>query len=74
MFVSNGEPMFDDPEFFDTCVEKFPIGMKRKYIFYNLPYWENLKITHLLDPMQIKKNVSTSLCRHISSKKVTHWL
>jgi hypothetical protein len=28
MFDSNGEPMFDDLEFFDTYVEKFPIGMK----------------------------------------------
>ena len=54
---SNGEPMFDDPEFFDTYVEKFPIGMKIKSIFYNVPYWEHLKITHLLDPMHIfKKN------------------
>ena len=35
-------PMFDDPEFFDTYVEKFPIGMKRKYFFYELPYWEHL--------------------------------
>ena len=69
MFDSNGEPMFDDPEFFDTYVEKFPIGMKRKSIFYNLPYWEHLKITHLLDPMHIFKNVSSSLWRHISSKQ-----
>ena len=26
IFDSNGEPMFDDPEFFDTYVEKFPLG------------------------------------------------
>ena len=38
MFDSNGEPMFDDPKFFDTYVENFLIGMKRKSIFYNLPY------------------------------------
>ena len=69
MFDSNGEPMFDDLEFFDTYVEKFPIGMKRKYIFYNLQYWEHLKITHLLYPMNIFKNVSYSLWRHISSKQ-----
>ena len=36
MFDSNGEPMFDGLEFFDAYVEKFPIGMKRKYIFYDL--------------------------------------
>ena len=43
--------------------------MKRKSILYNLPYWEHLKITQLLDPMHIFKNVSYSLWRHISSKK-----
>ena len=48
---------------------EFPIGMKRKYIFYNLPYWENLKITLLLDPMHIFKKFSSSLWRNISSKK-----
>jgi hypothetical protein len=69
LFDSNGEPMFDDPEFFDTYVEKIPIGMKRKYVFYELPYWEHLKIGHLLDPMHILKNVSSSLWRHISWNK-----
>jgi hypothetical protein len=43
--------------------------MKRKSIFYELPYWEHLKISHLLDPMHIFKNVSSSLWRHISSKE-----
>ena len=38
MFDSNGEPMFDDPDFFDTYVEKLPIWMKMKSIFYDLPY------------------------------------
>ena len=65
MFDSNGEPMLDDQEFFDTYVEKFPIGMKRKFVLYELPYWEHLKIVHLLDPMHIFKNVSSSLWRHI---------
>ena len=69
MFDSNGKPMFDDPKLFDTYIEKFPIGMKRKSIFYKLPYWEHLKITHLLDPMLIFKNVSSSLWMHISSKQ-----
>jgi len=69
MFNSNGQPMFDDPYLFDTYIEKFPIGMKRKFIFYELPYWEHLKISHLLDPVHIFKNVSTSLWRHISSKE-----
>ena len=69
MFDSNGEVMFDDPEFFDTYDEKIPKGMKRKLIFYELPYWEHLKISHLLYPMHIFKNVSCSLWHHISSKK-----
>ena len=69
MFDSNREPKFDDPQFFDTYVEKIPIGMKRKSIFYEIPYWEHLKIVHLLDPMHILKNVSSSLWRHISLKK-----
>lgn len=69
MFNLNGEPMFDDPKFLDTCVDKLPIGMKRKSEFYELPYWEHLNISHLLDPMHIFKNVSSSLWRHISSKE-----
>jgi hypothetical protein len=69
MFDSNVEPMFDDLEFFDTYVEKFLIRMKRKSIFYELSYWENINIPHLLYPMHIFKNVSSSLWRHISSKE-----
>jgi hypothetical protein len=69
LFDSNGEPMFDDPEFFDTYVEKIPIGMKRKSIFYELPYWENLKIDRLLDSMHILKKQSSSIWRYISLNK-----
>ena len=61
MFDSNGESMFDDPKFFNTYVDKIPIGMKMKYAFYELPYSEHPKIAHLLDPMHILKNVSSSL-------------
>jgi hypothetical protein len=69
MFDSNGDPMFDDTKFFDTYVEKFPIGMKKKSIFYELPYWQHIKISHLLDLMHIFKNVSYSLWRNISLKE-----
>ena len=69
MFDSDGEPMFKDPEFLNTCVEKFLIGMKRKFVFYELPVWEHVKISHLLDPMHIFKNVSSSLWKIISSKE-----
>jgi hypothetical protein len=54
---------------FLTHIEKIPIGMKRKSVFYELPYWENLKIGHLLGPMHILKNVSSSLWKHISLNK-----
>ena len=64
-FDSNGEPMFDDPKLFGTYVEKIPIGMKMKYFSYELLYWDNVNIGHLLDPMHILKNVSSSLWRHI---------
>jgi hypothetical protein len=37
-FDSNGKPLFDDLEFFDTYGEKIQIGMKMKSIFYKLPY------------------------------------
>ena len=70
MFDSNGEPMYNDFELSDTYVEKNPIAMKRKWVFYELPYWENLKISHFLDHMHIFKNVSCSLWHHISSKKI----
>ena len=59
--TANVSLFFDDIDFFDTYVEKFIIGMKRKSIFYDLPYWEHIKISHLLDPMHIFKNVSFSL-------------
>jgi hypothetical protein len=66
LFDSNWELMFNDPKFCDTYVEKMPISMKKKFVFYELPYWEHLKISHLLYPMHIFKNVSSSLWRHIS--------
>ena len=69
IFDSNGEPMFDDPRFFDTYDEKNPEGMNKKSIFYELPYQEHIKIAHLLDPMHKFKIVSCSLLCHISSKK-----
>jgi hypothetical protein len=69
LFDSYGEPVFYDPKFFDTYVEKIIIGMKRKYVFYELPYWEHLNIGHLLDTMHILKKVSYSLWRHISWNK-----
>ena len=42
--------------------------MKRKSIFYEILYWDHLKIVHLLDHVHIL-DVSYYLWRHISSKK-----
>ena len=58
--------MFDDPEIFETYVKKILIGIKRKYVFYDLPYLDHLKSHLLLDPIHIFKNISSSLWRHIS--------
>ena len=68
MFDSNGEPMFNDIELFDTCDEKMAEGMSMKLIFYELPYWEHLNTSHLLYPMHIFKKTSCSLWTHISPK------
>ena len=46
-----------------------PEGMKRKSIFYELSYWKDLLIYHLLDPMHIFKNVLDSIFRHIAGKE-----
>ena len=69
MFDSNAKALINDPKFFKTYEDKMPIRMKMKFIFYEIPCWEYLKIIQLLDPMHIFKNVSSSLWRHISSKK-----
>jgi hypothetical protein len=61
--------MYDDPVFFDNYVEKIPIGMKRKFVFYDIQFCKYVKISHLLDHMHILKIVSYSLWRHISLKK-----
>lgn len=42
-----------------------------KSIFYRLEYWRSLKITHLLDPMHIFKNVADQLWRHLNGERDT---
>ena len=44
-------------------------GMKDLSIFYELEYWKEWKICHLLDPMHVFKNVAESLWRHITGQK-----
>ena len=45
----------------EQVVVNMPNGMKMKSIFYELPYWKDLLIAHLLDPMHIFKNVPDSI-------------
>jgi hypothetical protein len=52
----------------EQVVIKMPEGMKRKSIFYELPYWKDILISHLLDPMHILKNVPYSIFQHILGK------
>jgi hypothetical protein len=65
---------YDDLEFCDTYVEKIHIGMKREFVFYEIPYWKNLKIGHLLNPMHIFKNFHLLYGGTYHGIKVTHWL
>ena len=56
-FFDRGDSI-EEPE---QVVVYMPEGMKRISIFYELPYWKDLLIYHLLDPMQIFKNVLDSI-------------
>ena len=46
-------------------------GMKRLSIFHQLPYWGDLLINHLLDPMHIFKNVADILWKTMTGNKET---
>ncbi|KAL3691388.1 hypothetical protein R1sor_005039 [Riccia sorocarpa] len=44
-------------------------GLKRWSILHRLPYWKDLMIQHLLDPMHIEANVTKSLIKRIFGEK-----
>ena len=46
-----------------------PKGMSRHSILLTLPYWAQLKVQHLLDPMHVFKNVGQAIWDHITGKK-----
>ena len=46
-----------------------PAGMKRLSIFHDLPYWSELLINHLVDPMHIFKNVGEMIWKTLIGKK-----
>ncbi|XP_020263064.1 uncharacterized protein LOC109839045 [Asparagus officinalis] len=45
----------------DNGVNKLPKGWSKFSIFFQLPYWQNLKIRHNLDVMHIEKNVCDNI-------------
>ncbi|KAL3685344.1 hypothetical protein R1sor_003366 [Riccia sorocarpa] len=46
-------------------------GVKRKSIFFDLPYWKELKIRHVIDVMHTEKNVCENLLKTIMGVKHT---
>ncbi|KAL3702456.1 hypothetical protein R1sor_020478 [Riccia sorocarpa] len=44
-------------------------GLKRWSILHRLPYWNDLMIQHLLDPMHIEANVTKSVINRIFGEK-----
>jgi len=66
--------MFDGPKIFDTYVEKIPIDMKRKFVFYEISYWEHINTHHLIDPMHIFKIFHLLHGGTYHRIKETHWL
>jgi hypothetical protein len=44
-------------------------GLTRWGILNNLPYWSQLKICHLLDPMHIEKNVGKAIIKRLYGEK-----
>ncbi|KAL3702571.1 hypothetical protein R1sor_020593 [Riccia sorocarpa] len=44
-------------------------GLKRWSILHRLPYWKDLMIQHLVDPMHIEANVTKSLIKRIFGEK-----
>ena len=45
--------------------------MKGLSIFHELPYWSQLQINHLLDPMHIFKNVGYLIWEHLIGQRDT---
>lgn len=61
----------DSIEELEQVVIKMPEGINRKSIFYDLSYWKDILIYHLLDPMHNFKNVPDSNFQHIAHKEDT---
>nr|XP_043639389.1 uncharacterized protein LOC122610466 [Erigeron canadensis] len=63
---SDGRTVYSEVEDINTIFGKGDKGLpdgiwKKKYIFWELPYWKHLQVRHCLDVMHIEKNVCDSL-------------
>ena len=63
MTVSDWKEAWDDGKEFSRQ------GMKGLNVFFELPYWKELLINHLLDPMHCFKNVAVAVWQHICGQK-----
>ena len=57
---------------FSFAIGSLPLGMTRKTLFSQLPYYEDLPIVHMFDTMHIGKNVSSCLYNILFEKSSTH--
>ncbi|MCO5575117.1 hypothetical protein L7F22_028914 [Adiantum nelumboides] len=69
MTVADWKKAWDDAR--DTTTTRLQ-GMKGVNAFYALPYWGELLINHLLDPMHCFKNVAVAIWQHICGQKDNH--
>jgi len=69
MFNGDLSNINDDTHDFKIPLNCMPKGMDEASKFYDILYWKELKVAHLLDPMHIFMNVLDSLWKHISSTK-----
>lgn len=56
-----------DPLEYNRC------GMVFLSALNQLPYWKEMKINHLLDPMHIEGNIGKSLIKHLYGEKGGNW-
>jgi len=57
----------DNLDIFKNILNHVPKGMTKASKLYDLLYWKEHKVAHLLDTLHMFKNVSNSLWKHSSS-------
>ena len=48
-------------------------GITRRSILWDLSYWNEFDLHHLLDPMHIEGNIGKSLIKHMYGEKTKNW-